>query len=71
MKKDTIHIFINGNKSQVDVNHRLSDLLNYLDVDINSVAIELNKEVIPKSKYNTIKLNINDKIEVVHFIGGG
>jgi len=35
------------------------------------VAIELNEEIIDKKKIAKIKLNKNDKIEIVHFIGGG
>ena len=35
------------------------------------VAIELNKKILNKSKINKIFLKNNDKIEIVHFIGGG
>ena len=38
---------------------------------LKKVAIELNKEIVDKNKLNKIKLNNNDKIEIVHFIGGG
>ena len=71
MKNQTINIFINGNRNSVNINTKLYDLLYNLKIDINSVAIEINKIVIPKSKYNQTKLNIDDKVEVVHFIGGG
>ena len=42
-----------------------------LNLPLNKVAIELNKKIIDKKKINIIKLNNNDIIEVVHFIGGG
>ena len=46
-------------------------LLKNLKIPLNKVAIELNEEIIDKKKINKIKLNRNDKIEIVHFIGGG
>ena len=46
-------------------------LVKRLNLPLNKVAIELNKKIIDKKKLNIIKLNNNDIIEVVHFIGGG
>ena len=46
-------------------------MLKNLKIPLNKVAIELNKEIIDKKIINKIKLNKNDKIEIVHFIGGG
>ena len=46
-------------------------MLKHLEIPLNKVAIELNEEIIDKKKINKIKLNKNDKIEIVHFIGGG
>ena len=49
----------------------LINLVKNLKLPIKKVAIELNQEIIDKKKLNIIKLKKNDKIEVVHFIGGG
>ena len=38
---------------------------------INKVAIELNEEIVNKKKLNKIILKNKDKVEIVHFIGGG
>ena len=46
-------------------------VLKNLKIPLNKVAIELNEEIIDKKKINKIKLIKNDKIEIVHFIGGG
>ena len=46
-------------------------MLKRIGVKKNKVAIEVNEEIIDKKKINKIKLNKNDKIEIVHFIGGG
>ena len=72
MKKiKKIKIKVNGNIKIIEANSRLSNLINTLKIPVNKVAIELNQEIIDKKKLNKIILKDNDKIEVVHFIGGG
>ena len=71
MKMQTIHIFINGIKKNINSETQLELLLNSLDIDAETIAVEVNKEVIPKSKYKMIKLKKNDEIEIVQCIGGG
>ena len=69
MKK--IKIKVNGKFKTVLNNSKLSDLIKNLNIPIKKVAIELNQEIIDKKRTNNIKLKKNDKIEIVHFIGGG
>ena len=69
MKK--IKIKANGKFRTVLNNSKLSDLLNNLNISIKKVAIELNQEIIDKKRTSNIKLKKDDKIEIVHFIGGG
>ena len=69
MKK--IKIKVNGKVKTVLNNSKLSEILNNLNIPIKKVAIELNKEIIDKKKINKILLKNKDKIEIVHFIGGG
>ena len=69
MKK--IKIKVNGKFKTVLNNSKLSDLLKNLNIPIKKVAIELNQEIIDKKRTSNIKLNKGDKIEIVHFIGGG
>ena len=72
MKKiKKIKIKINGKTKSITQDSNLSVLLKNLKIPLNKVAIELNEEIIDKKKINKIKLNKNDKIEIVHFIGGG
>ena len=70
-KTNKIKIKINGKIKLLINDYKLSDLLKNIKIPIKKVAIELNKEIIDKKKINKIKLNKNDKIEIVHFIGGG
>ena len=72
MKKiKKIKIKINGKIKSIKQDSNLSEVLKNLKIPLNKVAIELNEEIIDKKKINKIKLNNNDKIEIVHFIGGG
>ena len=72
MKKvKKIKIKINGKIKSIIQDSNLSLLLKKLKIPLNKVAIELNEEIVDKRKINRIKLNKNDKIEIVHFIGGG
>ncbi|MDC3101106.1 sulfur carrier protein ThiS [Candidatus Pelagibacter sp.] len=72
MKKiKKIKIKINGKIKSINQDSNLSVVLKNLKIPLNKVAIELNEEIIDKKKISKIKLNKNDKIEVVHFIGGG
>ena len=72
MKKiKKIKIKTNGKFSTINENLRLSIFLKELKIPLKKVAIELNEEIIDKNNLKTIKLKNNDKIEIVHFIGGG
>ena len=72
MKKiKKIKIRLNGKVKQIAENSKLQNLINDLKIPIQKVAIELNQEILDKKKLNKIKLKKNDKIEIVHFIGGG
>ena len=69
--KKKIKIKINGKFSRINENLSLLIFLKQLEIPLKKVAIELNQEIVDKKKLNNIKLKKNDKIEIVHFIGGG
>ena len=64
-------IQLNGKKVIIKSNISLFDLLKKYKLINKKVAIEHNGEIIPKIKYKKKNLKNNDKIEIVHFIGGG
>jgi len=66
-----IKIKVNGIVKSISDNHKMSDLVKNLKIPMKKVAIELNQEIIDKKNINKINLVKNDKIEIVHFIGGG
>ena len=70
-KKNKIKIIFNGKQMTVKFKFSLKNLIDKLKLPLNKVAIEVNREIINKKNINKIILKKNDKIEVVHFIGGG
>ncbi len=72
MKKiKKIEIKVNGKLKSISDNFKISDLVKDLKIPLKKVAIELNQEIIDKKKISKISIKKNDKIEIVHFIGGG
>ena len=69
--KKKIKIKINGKLNIIDERTKVSVLLRDLKVPLRKVAIELNRKIVDKKKLNKIFLKTNDKLEIVHFIGGG
>ena len=72
MKKiKKIKIKLNGKILSIEDNLNLLNYVKRLKVPLKKVAIELNHKIMDKSKLKKVKLKNNDKIETVHFIGGG
>ena len=69
--KNKIKIMVNGKQMQVIPKYSLNSLIAKLKMPLNKIAIELNKKIIDKKKISKIYLQNEDKIEIVHFIGGG
>ena len=70
-KKNKIKIVVNGKLLTVNLKYSLNNLIEKYKTPINKVAIELNEEIVDKKNLNKIFLKNKDKIEIVHFIGGG
>ena len=69
--KNKIKITVNGRQIQVISKFSLKSLITKLKMPLDKIAIELNKKIIDKKKISKIQLKRGDKIEIVHFIGGG
>jgi len=71
MKNNKIQIYINGKKKLVNTNNSLYQILKLFKLNKKFIAIEVNRQVVPKSLYKSKIVFENDAIEVVEFIGGG
>jgi thiamine biosynthesis protein ThiS len=62
---------INGEDREVDDGLTLTALLESLQIRPARVVVERNRDIVPRDLYNTTLINDGDKIEIVHFVGGG
>ena len=69
--KNKIKITVNGKQMQIIPKLSMKNLITKLKMPVNKIAIELNKKIIDKKRISKIQLKNGDKIEIVHFIGGG
>jgi len=65
-----MRIYLNGEKQQINA-ASIAELLAELGIEGRMMAVEKNLEVVPKSLYAEIALAEDDRIEIVHMIGGG
>ena len=66
-----IQIYINGEQKKLTEQINLTELLKQFSLPMERVAIELNQEVVRKKDWENIRIKDADKIEIVHFVGGG
>ena len=66
-----MRIQVNGETREVEENISLPELVRSLDLKAEQVAIELNKIVVRRAQWESTMLHEADKVEIVHFVGGG
>ncbi len=66
-----MRLTINGEDRTFDMPLTVENLLGEIGVDSRKVAVERNLEIVPKSQYGRVALGDGDRLEIVHFIGGG
>ena len=67
----TIRIALNGEPHDVPEGASVADMLGLLGLAAPKVAVERNLEIVPRSLYDRTELTDGDRLEIVHFIGGG
>ena len=65
-----MNITLNGDARDVSAS-TLADLIRELKLDGKPIAVEKNRDVVPKSKYRETSLKEGDVLEIVHLVGGG
>ena len=64
-------IQLNGKQFLLDKKYSLISLLKKFKINEKKVAVELNGKIVNKNKFSSTVIKNKDKLEVVHFIGGG
>ncbi len=67
----TLNLTVNGEVRDFDRPLTVLGLVERLGLDMRKVAVELNREIVPRSTYGAVALQSGDVVEIVHFIGGG
>ena len=70
-QQQTIQIKVNGEDYQLVAAAKVSDLIAKMALTPERLAIELNLNILPRAKWNETVLQEGDKLEIVHFVGGG
>jgi thiazole synthase len=70
-QENHVLITVNGEQREFESAVTAHDLLTRLKLDPGKVALERNREIVPKSAYGTTRITDGDVLEIVHFIGGG
>ncbi len=70
-KMDMMQVTINGESRGFSGPMSVDALLRTLALDPRKIAVERNREIVPRSIYETVLVGDGDKLEIVHFIGGG
>ena len=63
-------VYINGCEQAAN-GKSIVDIINEMNIDIRTIAVELNEEIVSKADYDSTTLKDGDVLEVVSFVGGG
>ena len=66
-----MRVFVNGDEKDFETGISLAELITQLDLPAPRIAVELNREVVRRSDWGSTMLKDEDRIEIVHFVGGG
>jgi thiamine biosynthesis protein ThiS len=64
-------VVLNGEKRSCREGWTLADLVADLGLRGRRIAVEINRNIIPRDEYTNYRLQPNDEVEIVHFVGGG
>jgi len=66
-----LRVYVNGDSREVQGTPSLAELIQQLDLPAARIAVEVNREVVRRGEWGSRMLQDEDKIEIVHFVGGG
>ena len=66
-----MQVMVNGESTDIKSGSTVAELLALLQIARERVAVEVGLEIVPKGQYDSHTLAEGDRIEIVHFVGGG
>ena len=64
-------VVVNGKETQVADNTSVDEVIHALGLKAERVAVELNHRIIKRGQWTSTALSEGDRVEIVHFVGGG
>jgi len=66
-----MQIIVNGNSTEVPDGINMTDLVEHLELTGQRLAVEVNEELVPRSRFQEHRLAPSDQVEIIHAVGGG
>jgi len=66
-----LRVYVNGDAKEFSAPLSLSELITQLDLPAARIAVELNRNVVRRNDWSSTMLHDDDRLEIVHFVGGG
>ena len=71
MRSQDLQIYVNGDSKELPGTISLAQLIEQLELAPTRIAVELNRVVVRRADWSTTILSDGDRLEIVHFVGGG
>ena len=71
LAQQSLAILVNGEPRRVSAGASIAAMLTELGLDPQRVAVERNRDVVPRSSLTEVAVEDGDQYEIVHFVGGG
>jgi thiamine biosynthesis protein ThiS len=66
-----LRVYVNGEAKELSGPTSLAELITQLDLPAARIAVELNRNVVRRNEWSSTMLHDDDRLELVHFVGGG
>lgn len=66
-----MQVVINGEGREIPDSLNIEELLRHLNLRVERVAVERNREIVKRERWGAVRLEAGDRLEIVHFVGGG
>ena len=66
-----MQIIVNGNSTELPDGASMADLIERLSLAGQRLAVEVNEELLPRSRFEAHRLESGDRVEIIHAVGGG
>jgi thiamine biosynthesis protein ThiS len=66
-----MRVLLNGEEREIPDGLTISGLVEHLKLNPERIAVERNREVVPRAEWAAVRIQEGDRLEIVHFVGGG